>query len=170
MNIVDAALFGLSGATAIMIGQSLGADDPGKTRQIAFKTTMMIFILVATSAAVIYPFKRSIASFFASDPAILDETEGFLQLILPTLFRPCVNSMSIARGSGHAFPTAIDIGRIWIVGVALGYFLAFIINMGSIGIWLPFSLSNVIGGIILILWVKYGEWDKAVIRKNNLKP
>lgn len=48
--------------------------------------------------------------------------------------------------------------------------MAFIINMGSIGIWLPFSLSNVIGGIILILWVKYGEWDKAVIRKNNLKP
>ncbi|MEM2687623.1 MAG: MATE family efflux transporter, partial [Thermoproteota archaeon] len=127
----------------------------------------------ATSAIIIYPFKRLIASFFASDPAILDETERFLQLILPSLpfFGLCVNSMSIARGSGHtAFPTAIDIGRIWIMRVALGYFLAFIINMGSIGIWLPLSLSNVVGGTILITWVKYGKWDKAVIRRNNLKP
>ncbi|MEM2997339.1 MAG: MATE family efflux transporter [Thermoproteota archaeon] len=173
MNIVDTALFGLSGATAIMIGQSLGADNPGKARQIAFKTTMLIFLLVATSAIIIYPFKRLIASVFASDPAILDETERFLQLILPTLpfFGLCVNSMSIARGSGHtAFPTAIDIGRIWVVRVALGYFLAFMFNMGSMGIWLPFSLSNVVGGTILILWVKYGKWDKAIIRRNNLKP
>ncbi|MBO3842505.1 MAG: hypothetical protein FGF48_08865 [Candidatus Brockarchaeota archaeon] len=68
---------------------------------------MMIFILVATSATVIYPFKRSITSFFASDPAILDETEGFLQLILPTLFRPLRElNVNCKRLRSHCFPNS----------------------------------------------------------------
>jgi Na+-driven multidrug efflux pump len=36
--------------------------------------------------------------------------------------------------------------------------------MGSMGIWIPFSLSNAIGGIALAIWAKYGKWDKAVIK------
>lgn len=171
MNIVDVALFGLSSATAIMVGQSLGADNPKKAREVAFKTTILTFSLLAVGVGTIYPFKRSIASVFANDLNILNETENLLQIILPTLpfFGLCVNAMSIGRGSGHtSFPTAIDIGRIWAIRVALGYFLAFIVGMGSIGIWLPFSLSNVIGGIIVTLWVKYGKWDRAIIR-NSLR-
>lgn len=167
INIVDAALFGLSGATSIMIGQGLGAGNPKKAREVAFKTTAVIFILIAFGACIIYPFKRSIAGVFASDPNILNETEQFLQIVLPTLpfFGLCMNAMSIGRGSGHTtFPTAIDIGRTWAIRVALGYFLTFIAGMGSIGIWLTFSLSNIVGGIIVALWVKYGKWDEAIIR------
>ncbi|MCS7114223.1 MAG: MATE family efflux transporter [Nitrososphaerota archaeon] len=167
INIVDAALFGLSGATSIMIGQSLGADNPKKAREVAFKTTVVIFILVAVGACLIFPFRRSIASVFASDPNIINETEQFLLIVLPTLpfFGLCMNAMSVGRGSGHtAFPTAIDIGRTWTIRVALGYSLAFIAGMGAMGIWLTFSLSNVVGGIIVALWVKYGKWDKAIIR------
>ncbi|MEM1539093.1 MAG: MATE family efflux transporter [Candidatus Bathyarchaeia archaeon] len=167
INIVDAALFGLSGATSIMIGQSLGAENPKKAKEVAFKTTFVIFMIIAVGACVLYPFKRSIASVFASDPSILDETEKFLQVVLPTLpfFGLCMNAMSIGRGSGHTtFPTAVDIGRTWTIRVALGYFLAFIMGLGSMGIWLTFSLSNIVGGIIVVLWVKYGKWDRAVIK------
>jgi putative MATE family efflux protein len=169
MNIVDVALFGLSGATAIMVGQSLGAKNSKKSREVALKTTTLIFTLLAIGVAIIYPFKWSIANAFANDPLILGETERFLQTILPSLpfFGLCVNSMSIGRGSGHTtLPTVIEIGRIWAIRVALGYFLAFVIGMGPAGIWLPFSLSNVVGGTIAVFWVKYGKWNKAIIRND----
>lgn len=166
MNIVDGALFGLCGATAIMIGQSLGADNPMKAREVAFKTTVLVFTILVVSASFVYPFKRTIASIFADDSNILDETERFLQVVLPTLpfFGLCINTMSVGRGSGHtALPTSIEIGRTWIVRVILGYVLTFIAGMVSMGIWLPFSLSNVVGGVLLVLWIKYGKWDKAII-------
>ncbi|MEM1581649.1 MAG: MATE family efflux transporter [Candidatus Bathyarchaeia archaeon] len=169
INIVDGALFGLCGATAIMVGQSLGANNSKKAREVAFKTTVIIVLLLTIGASVIYPLKRPIANVFANDPNILEETERFLQIVLPTLpfFGICVNSVSIGRGSGHtSLPTAIEIGRIWTVRVTLGYFLTFVLGMGSLGIWLAFSLSNIVGGILIALWVKYGKWDKAIIKKS----
>lgn len=171
MHIVDGALFGLCGATAIMVGQSLGAANPKKAREVAFKTTVIVFIIIAAGAAVVYPIKQPIANVFASDPNILDETQLFLQTVLPALpfFGICMNIMAVGRGSGHTtFPTTIEIVRIWTIRILLGYFLAFTIGMGPIGIWIPFSISNVIGGIALAIWAKYGKWDKAIIR-NHVK-
>ncbi|MEM2088964.1 MAG: MATE family efflux transporter [Thermoproteota archaeon] len=167
MQTVDGMLFGLCQATAIMVGQSLGAANPKRARSIAFKTTAVVFILVATGAAIVYPFNRSITSVFASSPNIIGETEQLLRVTLPLLpfFGICINATSVGRGSGHtAIPTAIEIIRIWTVRIALGYFLAFTLGMGPMGIWIPFSLSNAIGGTALTIWIKYGKWDKAVIK------
>jgi putative MATE family efflux protein len=167
IQIVDGVLFGLCQATAIMVGQSLGAANPRRAREVAFKTTAIVFILVACGAAVVYPLGWSIVSIFASDLSIIEETQQFLDVMLPLLpfFGICINVMSIGRGSGHTtIPTTIEIVRTWTIRIALGYFLAFTLGMGSMGIWIPFSLSNAIGGIALAIWAKYGKWDKAVIK------
>ncbi|MGQ9642036.1 MAG: hypothetical protein ACUVUF_07940 [Candidatus Bathycorpusculaceae bacterium] len=55
--------------------------------------------------------------------------------------------------------------RLWGIRIALGYFLAFSLQMGSIGIWLAIALSNIVGGTAPILWIKYGKWSKAVVEK-----
>ncbi|MGQ9691118.1 MAG: hypothetical protein ACUVQY_07655 [Thermoproteota archaeon] len=38
------------------------------------------------------------------------------------------------------------------------------------GAWLAIALSNVLGGILSVVWIKYGEWAKAVIRKESITP
>ncbi len=167
IQIVDGMLFGLCQATAIMVGQSLGAANPKRAREVAFKTTAIVFILVALGAAIVYPLRWLIVSIFASNLTIIEETQRFLHVVLPLLpfFGICINVMSIGRGSGHTtIPTTIEIVRIWTIRIALGYFSAFTLGMGSMGIWIPFSLSNAIGGIALVIWAKYGKWDKAVIK------
>jgi Na+-driven multidrug efflux pump len=168
LDVVDAALWGLSGAPALMIGQSLGAGDHKRAREVAFKAALLIFALMAIGAVIIYPAREVISDVFANDPKILNETSLFLQILLPTLplFGLFVNAMSTGRGSGHTvFPTTIGIMRLWGVRLALGYLLAFAVGMGSLGVWLAISLSNVIGGLISILWIKYGNWAEAVVKK-----
>ncbi|MEM1540871.1 MAG: MATE family efflux transporter [Candidatus Bathyarchaeia archaeon] len=167
MDIVDAALWGLSGAPAIMIGQSLGADNPKRAREVAFKAALLIFALMTISAAIIYPIRRNLVDVFANDPNTINETDIFLQTMLPTLpfFGLFAVAISVGRGSGHTtFPTGLGIMRLWGIRVAAGYFTAFILGMGSTGVWLTIAISNVIGGIIAILWIKYGNWAKAVIK------
>jgi putative MATE family efflux protein len=169
MDIVDAALWGLSGAPAIMIGQSLGAGDRKRAREVAFKAAILIFALMVLGASIIYPIRRVIADVFADDPNILNETELFLQILLPTLpfFGLFANAMSTGRGSGHTlFPTSVGIMRLWGIRLAIGYLLAFTFGIGSLGVWLAISLSNVIGGLISILWIKHGNWAEAVVNKN----
>jgi len=64
------------------------------------------------------------------------------------------------------FPTTVGIMRLWGIRLALGYFLALAFGMGSLGVWLAISLSNVVGGLISILWIRYGNWTEAVLNKN----
>jgi len=170
-DIVDAALWGLSGAPAIMIGQSLGADNQKRAREVAFKATLLIFTLMIVSAVIIYPIRRNIVGVFADNQDILNETDTFLQIMLPTLpfFGLFAVALSVGRGSGHTvFPTGLGMLRLWGIRIALGYCMAFILNMGSIGVWLAIAISNIIGGIIAILWIKYGNWAKAVIKENTI--
>ncbi len=168
MDIVDAALWGLGGAPAIMIGQSLGAGDNERARKVAFRAALLIFALMVLGACTVYPTSRVIADVFADDPNILNETELFLHTLLPTLpfFGLFINAMSTGRGSGHTlFPTTVGIMRLWGMRLGLGYVLAFTFGTGSLGIWLAISLSNIIGGTISVLWIKYGNWAQAVIKK-----
>ncbi|MEM2522779.1 MAG: MATE family efflux transporter [Candidatus Bathyarchaeia archaeon] len=170
LDIVDAALWGLSGAPAIMIGQSLGAEKPERAKEVAWKATVLIFLLIMAGAALIYPFRRNIADIFADDINIINETDFFLQTMLPTLsfFGLFAVTLSIGRGSGHTvFPTMLGIFRLWGLRIGLGYFLAFTLEMSSLGVWLAFAISNVIGGVIAILWIKHGTWAKAVIKKTQ---
>ena len=77
-------------------------------------------------------------------------------------------AMSTGRGSGHTlFPTTVGITRLWGIRLILGYFLAFTFGMGSLGAWLAISLSNVVGGIVSIVWVVYGNWAESVIEKES---
>ncbi|MEM1674774.1 MAG: hypothetical protein QXE14_04625 [Candidatus Bathyarchaeia archaeon] len=49
------------------------------------------------------------------------------------------------------------------IRVILGYVLAFVFSMGSWGAWLAIALSNAIGGVFAVLWIKYGKWAKPII-------
>jgi Na+-driven multidrug efflux pump len=169
MDIVDAALWGLMGAPAIMIGQSLGAENRKRAREVAFKAALLILALMVLGAGIILPIRRVVVDVFADDPNILNETDLFLQTLLPTLpfFGLFANAMSTGRGSGHTvFPTTVGIMRLWGIRLGLGYLLAFTFGIGALGVWLAISLSNVAGGLISILWIKYGNWAEAVIKKN----
>ncbi len=170
LDTVDAALFGLSGAPAIMIGQSLGAGNHKRARDVAIKATLLILAIMAMGAVIVYPIREIVADVFADDPNILYETSLFLQIILPTLplFGVFFSAMSAGRGSGHTlFPTVLGIVRLWAIRLTLGYILAFTFAMGSLGIWIAFTLSNIVGGLIAILWIKYGNWTQAVVKKGS---
>ncbi|MEM3730744.1 MAG: MATE family efflux transporter [Candidatus Bathyarchaeia archaeon] len=168
MDIVDAALWGLSGATSIMVGQSLGAENRKRAREAAYKTALVIFFIMVLVASVIYPVRQHIANVFTEDPNILAETDLFLETLLPSLpfFGLFIVAMSTGRGSGHTlFPTAVGMSRLWGIRILLGYLLAFNFGMGSFGAWLAVSLSNIVGGLAAIIWIRFGNWAEAVIKK-----
>ncbi len=168
IDIGDAALWGLSGAPAIMVGQSLGAGDRKRAREVAFKGALLIFALMVLAAGIIYPIRRIVIDLFTDNPNIMNETELFLQILLPTLpfFGLYMNAISTGRGSGHTMlPTTVGIIRLWGIRLALGYLLAFTFRMDSLGIWLTISLANLLGGLASVLWIKYGNWAEAVVKK-----
>ena len=171
VNIVDSVLWGLGGAVSIMVGQNMGAGKEERARESAYKSALLIAALIAAGVLLVYPFRVKLADIFADNPKILAETDFFLQILLPTLpfFGLFILGISTGRGSGHTtFPTAIGIIRLWVIRVGLGYVLAFNLGIGSSGAWLAMSLGNLVGGTASLLWIKYGNWTKKVVKQNSL--
>ena len=134
----------------------------------AFKAALLISGIMVIGVCIIYPLRVTIIDVFTDNPTILSETELFLATLLPTLpiFGLFVSGMSTGRGSGHTlFPTSLGIVRLWGVRLAAGYLMAFTFGLGSLGVWLAIGLSNVVGGVISIVWIKYGNWAKAVVKE-----
>jgi Na+-driven multidrug efflux pump len=160
MDIVDGALWGFVGANSIMVGQNLGAGNFSRAREVAYKSALLVFSVILLGSLILYPIRSDIIIVFTDDPQVFAETDSFLRTLLPTLafFGLFMIGMSTGRGSGHTLiPTLIGIVRLWVIRVFMGYIFAFTFMMGSYGIWLALSLSNVVGGLLSIAWVKYGD-------------
>jgi len=167
VDIVDAALWGLTSGVAVMVGQNLGAGMNDRAKKIALLSVGLVFLLTSLSAAIVYPFRHELVGLFAREESIIDESIRFLDTILPTLafFGIFATAMSVGRGSGHTLaPTILGAFRLWGLRVGLGYVLAVIEGMGAAGAWLALAISNVIGGLLALAWIYFGRWNRALIR------
>ena len=57
----------------------------------------------------------------------------------------------------------LGIIRLWVFRIGFSYFLAFILGMGVVGVWIAMTLSNVVAGLIAIIWLLRGTWARRVI-------
>ncbi len=170
MDVADAALWGLSSAVSIMVGQNLGAGKGYRAREVAGKSMYTILAVTSASSIIIYPIRGLFIDPFTDDPLIYAEAATFIETFLFSLpfFASFFIALSVGRGSGHtAVPTAIGVVRLWILRVGLGYFLALLLGLGSYGVWLAMAVSNYVSGVLSIIWVKYGGWARPVINASR---
>lgn len=167
LDIADGALWGLLGSISVMVGQALGAGRRDRAREAAVKASLFIATAVAAGAAFVYLLRRQLVAVFASDPVVEAESVRFLETIVVGLpfFAMFMAGNSVGRGSGHtAIPTIIGIVRLWALRVAGGYVLAFLLGLGSMGLWLAIMLSNIAGGLLMFYWVAKGGWVVPISR------
>lgn len=167
MDIADAIMWGLTMPVAIMVGQNLGAGNISRSRDVAYKSLVTIASLTTLGALAVFLLRNQLISVFTSDIAIFNEALRFLETFIFSLpfFTMFFIGMSIGRGSGHTtIPTLLGVIRLWGIRIGLGYFLAYVTSLQSYGIWLAMALSNVVGGLGSVAWIRFGNWTKSVIR------
>ncbi|HDD33944.1 MAG TPA: MATE family efflux transporter, partial [Thermofilaceae archaeon] len=170
MDLSDAALRGLSRAVAIMVGQSLGAGLYRRAREVALKSSALIFAVTMAGAFILYALREPFVSIFVDDPVVRAEALKLLEILLWSLpfLGVMITAMFVGRGSGHTLPpTLIGIARLWGFWVGLGYLLALQLGYGSTGVWTAMALGNVATGLISLAWLKYGNWTKPVIEPRH---
>ncbi|MCS7099169.1 MAG: MATE family efflux transporter [Sulfolobales archaeon] len=173
IDIADAAMWGFSQATAIVVGQLIGAQLFSKARNSALISSAFVGLITAVGAIVVYVLRYPIASVFTSNPDVLDEATRFIEYFGLTVpfFAVFFIGFAVGRGSGHTYtPSAIAFIRLWGMRIALGYFLAVVLGLGPIGIWLSMAISNVGGGVLALAWVALGNWVRPVVEIKPVKP
>ncbi|MEM1858692.1 MAG: MATE family efflux transporter [Desulfurococcaceae archaeon] len=168
MDLADAALWGFTSSVATMVGQALGAHLEERARKVVKTAMLYIGTCTFTGSAVILVFRSLFIGFFTDVPEIAREADLFVQYFAPTLafFAVFFIGMSIGRGSGHTpYPTIIGVIRLWGLRIGLGYLLAFVLEIGTLGLWTSMAFSNFVGGLAIVPWALRGNWTKPVIRR-----
>jgi putative MATE family efflux protein len=163
---------GLGIGLTTMIGQALGAGHLGRTKEVARRGMQALFLIVVAEAGFIYLARMPLLRIFihgdsAGALASLHEGARFIELFaagMPFL-SAFFAAQAVYRGSGHNVPPMVlGILRLWGFRIPLSYVFAFALGMGSDGIWLGMSASNVLSGLVAIGYLAWGRgWQRARI-------
>ena len=160
-NFVMTFSISLGHATAIQVGQLVGAreDDEAYRRCINSLKISILLAIVVTGTVVI--FKRPIMEVFTKDEAILAAS----LVVFPFMFVLEVGRVFniVIINSLHAagdikYPMAVGVGFVFLVAVLFSYILGIKFEMGLVGIWIANAADEWFRGIAMWFRWKSKKW------------
>ncbi|MEM0296788.1 MAG: MATE family efflux transporter [Zestosphaera sp.] len=169
VGLLDIFVASLLGATTTIVGQSLGAGMYDRAKETALKSVLYSAAVVAAGISAFILVRYEIVSFFTpSDLEVIRYAADFLLYMGPSIvfFVILRVAFAVASGSGHTKPVMfLSLFRLWVLRNVLAYlFGPGPFGIGVKGLWIGMSVSNVITGMLALVWVLRGSWLKPVIK------
>ncbi len=162
---------GLAGATAIYVGQDVGAGDYDQAKKTVAHSLFLSVITTVIPSFILIFTVTLIARFFTDDPQII-QTMGTIAIV--DIFLEAGRAVSLIVGrslkaSGDAkFTLFTGIIVQWTFVVPLAYVLCFVVGWGMVGIWIAIAADECIRSFIMFLRWKSGRWQSKTIVKANI--
>lgn len=130
---------GLSAAGSILVGNSLGKRDLATARLIGRKTLLIGLAYGIACALLFMVTSQKIPYFFNNEPAVIEYAS--MLLILAGIFQISDATQAIAVGLLRGLydvrvPMVFIIIAYWVIGIPLGYYLAFHTSLEARGMWI----------------------------------
>jgi putative MATE family efflux protein len=158
--------WGLSNAATTLVGQHLGAKQPGKAEESVIKTAIYSTIFMAAVTAYFLLFSSFTIGFFIKDSEAKVYAIRALQIIsLGYVFYGVGMVMTNAfNGAGDTMtPTVINFFCFWIFQVPFAYLLAKYLGMGPTGVFIAIPSAEVILTIVSYIVFKRGKWKEVKV-------
>ena len=155
----------LSWAAAPVVGQALGAGKKRLARRVVNLSAGLVAAILLLPVIALTIWGKYVALAFTDSTAVIEQAQIFFRVVPASMYCFSVLLVLLAAyyGSGHTRPAmVIHIVRLWILRLPVSYFLAFILGMGSIGIYLGMVFGNVITALITFALYRTGGWEEAV--------
>ena len=153
--------FGLADATAVVVGQNLGAGKPERAERSAWLSVGYLGAVVVLLSAVFLAFPRVVVGLFNTDPEVLDMGSRYLRFFVPALF--ALNfAIVLARaieGAGDTLPTMVITAVCLIaVGIPLAWWFSRL--WGTDGIWAAIMTADILQGLGTTFVFRLGRWKQ----------
>ncbi|MFP4588373.1 MAG: MATE family efflux transporter [Candidatus Acetothermia bacterium] len=169
--LMNVLIWGLASPLTTMIGQNIGAEQVKRATSIAKRAFVALFGMLLMTGTGLFFLREPVFRLFIDEPEVVKEGTRFLKLFVWSVpfFGIFALVSSVFRGSGHTRPPMM-LALIRLLGfrVGISYLLAFGIvgiGLGTDGIWYGLSLSNLLGGLLALLWLSTGSWKEKTITK-----
>jgi MATE family multidrug resistance protein len=144
--------FAISAAAAVRVGQAIGRKAPQEAASAGWAALVLSTSTMALSSGTFLLFPRAIASSFTGDQQVI--AAAIPLLLVAAMFQFFdglqITATGALRGAGNTHAGLyVQIVGYWIIGLPIGYVLAFRLHHGAVGLWLGLCAGLVVAGITL---------------------
>jgi len=163
VQIIILVSVGLSSATSVLVGQSVGADNIPKAKHIARYSNMIAFLLLSAIGVIIFLFAPILMSIFSDDKAVIQAGTDFLRIF--SLFFGLIgiqmNFSGVLRAIGKTqIPMYMTIIGEYIIKLPVIYWLMHTsLELDWIWWWHPITVT--LTAILFIVVMLKTDWSKA---------
>ena len=158
--------WGLSNAAATLVGQNLGAKQPGRAEKSVLLSTKYNAIFMAGVMLLFLLFSSPIISIFTSDPEVHRYGVQALQIIgCGYIFYGIgMVMMQALNGAGDTkTPTWINFIGFWLFQVPLAYLLVYTFGWGPVGAFIAIPVAETAIAIAAYYYFKKGKWKEVKV-------
>ena len=161
---------GISSASSIRVGIYKAQDNWLEIKQAAFSSIKLVMLIMGGFAILFLMINNFLPKVFSSDLQIVNLASKLL--IIAALFQLFdgiqVTIVGILRGlEDFKIPTLISLVGYWIIALPLAYWIAFILKLETVGVWIGLLVSLIFAAIILFWRLNY--LINKNLKINNLK-
>ncbi|MFC3414153.1 MATE family efflux transporter [Algoriphagus hitonicola] len=143
---------GLSTAGMIRVSNQIGKNNRKAMREAGMVVFGMVLVFMATTAILFVTLRNFLPTLYIDDPEVIAMSATLL--IIAGMFQLSdgvqVVGLGVLRGMEDVkFPTWITLLAYWVLGLPLGYFLAFELEMGAVGVWYGLLIGLSITAVVL---------------------
>jgi len=160
---------GISQATTVLVGRSVGRDDPVGARRAAGAGLLVGIGFMTATAAIFLSLPAGLARLYTPDPAVL----ALAALLIPIagVFQifdgTQVVASAVLRGTGDTrVPMLLGIVGFWVVGFPVSLWIGFGLGVGAVGLW--WGLVAGLGAVALLLLVRVAHRLGGELRRLEL--
>ena len=153
--------WGMSNAAATLVGQNLGAGKPDRAEKSVWTTGRYNAYFMGAVSVFYLLFAKTIIGLLVENPVVIENGALCLQVIAAGyLFYAYGMVLTQAfNGSGDTqTPTRINLVSFWCYQLQVAYLLAFVLDLGPLGVFIAITTSEVLLAIISWVLFKKGKW------------
>ncbi len=153
--------WGMSNAAATLVGQNLGAGQPGRAELSVMRTAKYNAIFMGAMSLIFLLFAPFIISLFTKEAAVAKYAIDAVRIISAGFIFYGVGMVmaNAFNGAGDTkTPTIINLFGFWFFQVPLAYLMAVIFKWGPIGVFIAIPVAETAITVAAFILFKKGRW------------
>ena len=152
---------GISNASATLVGQNLGANEPSRAEKSVWATGKINMILLGLISIVFIVYPEMFIRLFIDNQKVIESGASCLRIVsygfvVYGLGMVIVNSFN---GAGDTItPTIINLFCFWLIEIPLAYFLSITFGMNEDGVFYSIIISETLLTLSAMIIFKKGKW------------
>lgn len=158
--------WGMSNATATLVGQNLGAKQPGRAEESVWKTAKYNAVFMAIITILFFFAAKPIVIFMNPDPAVQEVAVTVLHIVTAgyVFYGVGMVLMNAFNGAGDTkTPTIINLFCFWAFQIPVAYTMSNILQIGPKGVFWAIIITEIMVTLVSFVIFRKGNWKKIKV-------